>query len=125
MTKAEEFFIELINEIPGVKPGKMFGSLCMKTSNGKSAAMFWKDNIVVKLQGELLNEAMKFGGAQLFEPMEGRTMKEWVQIPFAHKEVWKKFALLSSQSVNSLTNKQPTRKKILTRNIKSSVRICS
>jgi hypothetical protein len=112
MTKAEEFFIELIKEIPDVKSGKMFGSFCMKTSNGKSAAMFWKDNIVVKLQGDSLNEAMKFEGAQLFEPMEGKTMKDWVQIPFAHREVWKKFALISSQSVSSLTTKQPTLKKI-------------
>jgi hypothetical protein len=112
MIKEEEFFFELINVIPDVKPGKMFGSLCMKTSYGKSAAMFWKDNIVGKLQGESLNEAMKVEGAQLFEPMKERTMKEWVQVPFAHKEVWKKFALLSSKTVNSLTNKQTTLKKI-------------
>jgi hypothetical protein len=105
MTKAEDFFSELIKEIPNVKPGKMFGSLCMKTPNGKSAAMFWKDNIVVKLQGESFNEAMKFEGARLFEPMEGRPMKDWVQIPFTCKEVWKKFATYSSQSVSSLKKK--------------------
>jgi hypothetical protein len=37
MTKAEEFFIRLTSEIPNVKEGKMFGALCMKTPNGKSA----------------------------------------------------------------------------------------
>ena len=58
MTKAEEFFSKLTEEIPSVKPGKMFGSLCMKTPNGKSSAMFWHENIVVKLQGESMKEAM-------------------------------------------------------------------
>jgi hypothetical protein len=33
MTEAELFFTELLKEIPKVKPGKMFGSLCMKTPN--------------------------------------------------------------------------------------------
>jgi hypothetical protein len=69
MTKAEEYFNELTIQIPNVKPGKMFGALCMKTPNGKSSAMFWKDNIVVKLQGDLLTEALSLDGAQPFEPM--------------------------------------------------------
>jgi hypothetical protein len=53
MTKAESFFMELIEQVPDAKPGKMFGALCMKMPNGKSGAMFWKDNIVVKLKGDL------------------------------------------------------------------------
>jgi len=110
MTKAEIYFNELTKEIPDVKPGKMFGALCMKTPNGKSAAMFWKDNIVVKLQGESLKEAMSLDGAKLFEPMEGRPMKEWVQIPFAYKDQWKKFALTSSESVKAL-KKRAVKKK--------------
>jgi hypothetical protein len=32
----------------------MFDALCMKMTKGKSAAMFWKDNIVVKLSGDTL-----------------------------------------------------------------------
>jgi hypothetical protein len=38
----------------------------MKTPKGKSAAMFWKDNIVIKLQGNALNEAMSLEGSQQF-----------------------------------------------------------
>ncbi|HMH33329.1 MAG TPA: hypothetical protein VK543_09885 [Puia sp.] len=102
MTKAEEYFGQLSKEIPGVKPGKMFGALCMKTANGKSAAMFWKDNLVVKLQGDALKEAMRLKGAKLFEPMEGRPMKEWVQIPFAFKGKWKELAITSAESVKTL-----------------------
>jgi hypothetical protein len=105
MTAAEEFFNGLINEIPDVKPGKMFGALCMKTPNGKSGAMLWHDNIVVKLQGDSFEEAMRLQGSQAFEPMEGRPMKEWVQIPFSHKDKWKKFALISSSSATLLKKK--------------------
>jgi hypothetical protein len=105
MTEAEEFFNDLTKEIPNVKPGKMFGASCMKTPNGKSAAMFWKDHIVVKLHGDSLIEAMNLVGTQQFEPMAGRPMKEWVQIPFTHKNMWKKFAMTSSESVSTLKKK--------------------
>ena len=105
MTRAKEFFNDLTKEIPNVKPGKMFGALCMKTPNGKSAAMFWKDHIVVKLQGDSLKEAMNLEGVQQFEPMAGRPMREWVQIPFIYKDMWKKFAITSSESVSILKKK--------------------
>ena len=67
--------------------------------------MFWKGNIVVKLQ-----EAMSLDGAKLFEPMEGKPMKEWVQIPFEYKNKWKKFAELSAQTVEAI-EKKPLKKK--------------
>ena len=88
----------------------MFGGLCMKTPNGKSAAMFCKENIVVKLTGESLQDAMSLGGSKLFEPMEGRPMKEWVQIPFSYKDKWKKFALLSAATVKELKKKVAKKK---------------
>ncbi len=105
MTKAEIFFNDLTKEIPNVTPGKMFGALCMKTPNGKSAAMFWKDHIVVKLHGDSLKEAMNLDGTKQFEPMVGRPMREWIQIPFTYKEMWKKFAMTSSESINALKKK--------------------
>ena len=111
MTKIEEFFIQLTSEIPDVKSGKMFGAPCMKTPNGKCAAMFWKDNIVVKLSKGLLEEALHLEGAQLFEPMEGKPMKEWVQIPFKHKDKWKRYAGLSVALVLELKKKVPAKKK--------------
>src|SRR5207253_506889 len=104
-------FTELTQEVPDVKPGKMFGALCMKTPNGKSAAMFWKDNIVVKLDEDNLQEALSLEGTKLFEPMEGKPMKEWVQIPFHHKDKWKRFALISAEGVRKLKPKVPVKKK--------------
>ena len=111
MTKAEQFFTELIEQIPNAKAGKMFGALCIKMPNGKAAAMFWKDNIVVKLQGEAFEEAISLDGTNLFEPMEGRPMKEWVQIPFEYKNEWKTFARISAQSVETIVKKSKKSKK--------------
>jgi hypothetical protein len=105
MTEAEKYFLELGKEIPGVKEGKMFGSLCLKTSNGKSGAMLWKDHIVVKLQGKDFEESLKLKGAKQFEPMEGRPMKEWIQIPYVHKTQWKKLALLSIEAAKKAKKK--------------------
>lgn len=95
-------FHEIAAELPEVKEGKMFGSLCIKTPNGKSGAMFWKDCIVVKLNGDALAEALALEGVTLFEPMEGRPMKEWVQIPFKHKDKWRNFASVSVEAVSKL-----------------------
>ncbi|MDQ6757323.1 MAG: hypothetical protein M3004_10350 [Bacteroidota bacterium] len=110
MTEAEIYFNELTEKIANAKAGKMFGALCMKMPNGKSAAMFWKNNIVVKLHGKALQDALSLDGTKLFEPMEGRPMKEWVQIPFDYKSKWEMFAKISTQSVEKI-EKKPTKKK--------------
>jgi hypothetical protein len=64
--------------------------------------MFWKECMVVKLGSEIMKEALNLKGAQLFEPMQGRQMKEWVQIPFEHKDKWKTFASISLKQVKTL-----------------------
>jgi hypothetical protein len=103
MSEAEEYFQKLAKEIPEGKAGKMFGAACIKAhNNGKSAAMFWKDCMVVKLSGDKFNEALSLDGSKLFEPMEGRAMKEWVQIPFHYKKEWKKYALASMEIVKKI-----------------------
>ena len=84
MTKAEKLFHDIAQEIPKATEGKMFGALCFKAPNGKSAAMFWKDHIVVKLEVKDVATAIKLKGAKHFDPMGGRPMKEWVQIPLSH-----------------------------------------
>lgn len=110
MTQAETFFMELMTEVPDVVPGKMFGALCMKTPNGKSPAMFWNDHLVVKLQGELHAEALSLDGSCLFEPMQGRPMKEWVQVPFDYKATWKKYVLSAADAVARI-EKKPAKKR--------------
>jgi hypothetical protein len=92
MTKGEELFSEIAKAIPGIKEGKMFSALCMKTPNGKSAAMFWKENIVVKLEEDDMIAALALDGSEIFEPMEGRQMTGWIQIPYKYKDEWKKLS---------------------------------
>jgi hypothetical protein len=105
MTKAEELFHQLAKELPDGKEGKMFGSLCIKTPNGKSGAMLWQDCIVVKLAGTDMEKALSLKGSQLFEPMAGKKMKDWAQIPFTHKDKWKHYASISMESVKKLKKK--------------------
>jgi hypothetical protein len=41
--------------------------------------------MIFKLQGEDHARALKLNGAHSFEPMAGRPMKAWVQVPPEHE----------------------------------------
>ena len=41
--------------------------------------------MIFKLQGEDHTRALELTGAHLFEPMAGRPMKAWVQVPPEHQ----------------------------------------
>lgn len=92
MTKFEEQFHHIASEIQGAQEGKMFGALCIKAPNGKSGVMFWKDDMIFKLEGKELDEALALKGAKMFEPMDGRPMNGWAHIPNVHAAKWKKYA---------------------------------
>ena len=111
MTEAEVLFNQITQLIPDGKPGKMFGALCIKTPNGKAAAMFWKEALIVKLHGDIFDEAMSLDGSQLFEPMEGRPMKKWVQIPYNYQEQWLMFAEEAAKQVRAIEVIKPVKKK--------------
>ena len=112
MTKAEELFSQLTAEIPKATLSKMFGAPCMKTPNGKSGAMFWRDHLVVKLIGHNLDEALSLDGTRPFEPMEWRIMGGWIQIPYDYRDQWKKFAEISVEGASLLEAKPPRKKKV-------------
>jgi hypothetical protein len=102
MTKAEALFHEIAENTPDVKEGKMFGALCFKTPNGKAAAMFWKEHMVFKLEGIQLEKALALEGAKLFDPMGGRPMGGWAQVPFKHAKKWPQLAKESADYVRKL-----------------------
>ena len=55
----------------------MFGMDCF-IANGKAAGGLSGEDMVFKLTVQAAREqALSIEGADLFEPMEGRTMKEW------------------------------------------------
>ena len=75
----------------GVSIAKMFGMPCLK-AEGSSFAGLWGDAIVFKLTGPTHAAASRLKGAQAFDPMGGRPMKEWVVVPAAHAGRWREFA---------------------------------
>jgi len=78
----------------GVTRGKMFGVPSLKAGR-KVLCSAWDDDLVVKLPPDVLGEALALRGAERFEPMAGRAMKEWARVPYAHRARWPDFVRAS------------------------------
>ena len=104
MTESEKMFCRVIKELPHAIEGKMFGAKSIKSSNGKTAAFFWKGDMVFKLDKEVKKEALKLDGAKigthLYAPQ--RQMKGWVKIPAKHGDKWTVFAKSAIEYVERL-----------------------
>jgi len=83
----DELAIEL--DIVGAS---MFGMPSVKRRGGKAFAGLYGDDMVFKLAGDAHSEALALDGAHLFEPMAGRPMKAWVQVPPTHESQWAELA---------------------------------
>lgn len=60
----------------------MFGKPCFKVNN-KAFVCFFDNQMVFKLAGENLTDALMVVGSQLFDPSrKNRPMKQWVQLSF-------------------------------------------
>lgn len=110
MTEAEKHFAELAEGIPEAQQRKMFGALCLKAANGKAFLLLKNENISIKLNGPLLEEALSLNGATIFEPSEGKKMNGWVQIPAEHQNKWKSFARSALLEVEKI-EKKPSKSK--------------
>lgn len=106
MHAAEVLFDEIVNKMMDIKPGKMFGAKCIYTPNGKSAALYWKSFLVVKLDPEMSKEVLSLDGTKIFEPMEGRTMNGWIQVPYDYRDNWYKFTEAAISFVRPLPAKK-------------------
>jgi hypothetical protein len=71
--------------------GKMFGMPCLK-NNGKAFAGYFNNAMIFKLTAPEHAEALALSDARLFDPMGGRPMKEWVEVPVEHASRWPAFA---------------------------------
>lgn len=92
--ESQALFQEIADELrqtDEVQSAKMFGMPSLKIA-GKAFAGFHKDEMVFKLRGAALADALGMDGAALFDPMGGRPMKEWVQVPFVHAGRWRELA---------------------------------
>lgn len=91
-TLFDKIIDEMASESGGVKPGKMFGMPCLKVGS-KMFAGLWKEDMVFKLTGDDHRQALALKGAKLFDPSGmGRAMKEWVQVPYVHRNKWRALA---------------------------------
>lgn len=74
--------------------GQMMGMPAIK-AGGKMIGGFFApaEAMVFKLPvADARERALAFEGATLFDPMGGRPMKEWVQVPAAHADAWPSLA---------------------------------
>jgi TfoX/Sxy family transcriptional regulator of competence genes len=62
-----------------VSRGSMFGSQGLCTGR-KFFALWWHDQLVLKLPPDRTQELLTTGTAQRFEPMEGRAMSGWAVV---------------------------------------------
>lgn len=104
MTKPEELFHTITREVPEAIEGKLFGAICIKLNNGKTAAIFWKDCMLFKLNDKSQKEALKLKGSKiashLYDPE--KPMKGWISIPFKHSHTWTDFAIKAIEYVKTI-----------------------
>lgn len=99
MTQPDRAYIEAAESISGATQSQMFGKPCFKVG-GKAFVAYFQDAMVFKLTGDKHANALALEGAQLFDPSgKGRAMREWVQVPLAHKTLWPAFATAAAQYV--------------------------
>ena len=72
---------ELVETTTGgpVTVGTMFGSKGLRTGS-KYFAIWWHEQLVVKLPADRLAELVAAGDGQPFEPMPGRAMNGWLVV---------------------------------------------
>ena len=83
-----------------VQRSVMFGMPSIRRRGGKAFAGLYGEDMVFKLSGDAHAEALALAGSHLFEPMVGRPMKQWVQVPPAHRVQWLELARLAEAGLD-------------------------
>jgi hypothetical protein len=97
-------FTALLKELSAeraVVKASMFGMPGIKRRGGKAFCGLYGDDMIFKLQGEDHARAMSLEGAHPFEPMAGRPMKAWVQVPPEHESQYADLARSAEASLGS------------------------
>jgi TfoX N-terminal domain len=77
--------LEELSKERDVVRASMFGMPGIKRRDGKAFCGIYGDDMIFKLEGEDHARALSLEGAHPFEPMAGRPMKAWVQVPPEHE----------------------------------------
>ncbi|MDP9325498.1 MAG: TfoX/Sxy family protein [Candidatus Dormibacteraeota bacterium] len=89
--------------------GKMFGMPSVFIGT-KAFAGYREGAMVFKLDGDAHAAALGLPGAHLFEPMEGRPMKEWVVVPAEHSADWARIGKQALEYVAAGAAAKPKKK---------------
>jgi hypothetical protein len=105
MTESEKLFHQIAKEVPNAREGKAFGVFCIKAPNGKLTALFWKNNLMFKLNKKDEKETLNLKGARpgthIYVPE--RPMTGWVKVPLTHSAKWKN---LTKKSISYVMKKK-------------------
>jgi TfoX/Sxy family transcriptional regulator of competence genes len=77
---------KLVGDDPSIERARMMNAFGLKTS-GKFFAMVVKDELVVKLPRERVDELVESGKGKRFDPGSGRLMKEWASLRPTNRRV--------------------------------------
>lgn len=105
MNKTVELFKDILNEIPNITEGRMFGAPCIKVANGKVVVVLWKDCILFKLDEKSQKEVLKLEGVKIASHLynSSKPMNGWVSIPFIHSDKWSMYAKKAVEQTVTLT----------------------
>jgi TfoX/Sxy family transcriptional regulator of competence genes len=78
--EAVKAFDVVTSGLPGAEPRKMFGYSCV-FAKGNMFAGLHEAGLVLRLPDEHRAEFLQLKGAEQFEPMPGRVMREYVVVP--------------------------------------------
>jgi hypothetical protein len=97
-------FAALLEELGSerdVVKASMFGMPSIKRRGGKAFCGLYGEDMVFKLVGADHEGALALDGAHLFEPMAGRPMKAWVQVPPDHAAQYADLARAAEASLEA------------------------
>jgi len=101
MKTEEALYVSVGQKLKSAVQSQLFGKPCFKV-NDKAFICFFQNEMVFKLGGDAHSEALGLKGSRLFDPSgKKRPMKEWVQVPFEHKDKWTQFAKEAMRYVSS------------------------
>jgi hypothetical protein len=93
---AKKQYQELVNRLvmtyrPDVRVSKMYG-MSVLTTQGRPFVGFFRDDLVVRLDGLALGKAGALKGAEPYALKSGQVMPDWVRVPVVHVSHWRGFA---------------------------------
>ena len=110
--ETKDYFASIVPDHPAVSIRPMFGQLSAFVNGNMFMGIFGED-ILVRLPEEDRNEVIGAGG-RVFEPMQGRPMREYVVLPDAWRNDPKQvgeWAARSLDHADALPPKQPKARK--------------